>query len=53
MNAPEKSEDLTIAERQALAELRTGASFAEASESTNVPLERLMELWRLYGKQSA
>lgn len=37
--------DLTIAEKQALAILRSGGSYEEASESTHIPVEKLYELW--------
>lgn len=36
-------------ERTALAMLRCGRSFAEAAHSSGVPVERLLELWRVQG----
>jgi len=41
------SDDLTSAELTALAMLRSGLSFAEASESTHVATDRLQKLWEL------
>ncbi len=42
------SDDLTSAELTALAMLRSGLSFAEASRSTHVAADRLRKLWELY-----
>lgn len=38
--------ELTHAEKTALAILRVGRSFAEAAESSNVSVNRVMEMWR-------
>jgi hypothetical protein len=42
------SDDLKSTELTALAMLRSGLSFAEASRSTHVAADRLQTLWELY-----
>lgn len=37
---------MTIAEKTALAIVRAGRSFAEAAESSNVPVTRIMDMWK-------
>lgn len=37
---------MTDNERTAIAMLRSGASWQDASEATRVSIERLMELWK-------
>jgi len=38
---------LLESERTAMAILRSGRSFAEAANSTRVPVERVMALWKI------
>jgi len=42
---------LIESERTAMAILRSGRSFAEAAESTNVPVERVMALWNIQAEK--
>lgn len=41
----EELKAVTAYERTALAMLRSGASWQEASDATHIPVERLRELW--------
>lgn len=42
-----KQQSISDQERTALAMLRSGSSWKEASEATRVSIERLQELWAL------